>query len=201
MSRHRDHVQQVLEMAKFNYVKDGYLAPTLLMCGRRDALVVMMAPSPELAPNFARVAGALYCTRRTTDLVVNIVEAWGRAYPKDGSEVENLRHGDLGRAAEAGDPNVYTVLVIQAVDTHDSAEDVTVTYTVDGPEAGSEMWVEGEAEGRMPEMMRDALHAARSITVPPEMDTQVALEVMATLGLVDAALEPLVWEEGGTTAS
>lgn len=189
-------------MAKLNYERDGHLVPTLLLSGPRDALLVMMAPSEDLAPNFARAAAFLATTRRDTDLVVNIVEAWGRSYAQDeGKEaLKTVRHGDLGRAAEAGDPNVYTVLVIQAVDPKDRSQDLTVTYNADGPEAGKDLWVEGAAEGRMPEMMRDALRAARSVIIPPDVDTQVALEILVEAGLIDAALEPIVWEEG-TAAS
>lgn len=201
MSKHRQHIENLLAMAVANHERDGYLAPTLIIDGPRDALLVGMEASPDLSPNFATAAGILLTTRRDTEVVVTIVEAWGRAFPEYQDEPEGLppdfRHGDLGKMAEAGDPEVYTTLVVQAVDVKDPSQDLTATYNVDGKDAGHTAWMEGKVEGRMSEYMREAISRARTTIVPPNLDTNAALGVLLGSRVVAFAAEPLMWDEVG----
>jgi len=196
-SRHQAHVERLLAGAIQNFNDDGYLAPTLILSGPRDALVVRMGPNQDLAPAFAEVAMILAATRRDTDLVVCIVEAWTRSYSQEDGEKarESLRHGDMARAHEAGDPNIHTCLVVQGVDVMNDADDVSVTRTVDGPDAGQELWHEGPALGRMPEMMRDALRIAKQTVLPPAVTTNDLVEVLIGLDQVAFVVEPIFWRE------
>jgi hypothetical protein len=181
----RSVAESYAELARANFEKDGELSPVLIMHGETKSAICSIKMNEDMPMAYGRVL-ALGAGIVKPSYIVTITEVWAKMYrrvddPKEAKRIaDSVQRGDLGRAAEAGDPEVRTALMTIAW-SMDPRRAVSVIDTVLDDKTYDRMVTVGENDGHMADCVIEGWKFGLRMEPPPE---EVPDELLAvTLGL------------------
>lgn len=191
------------EAAIANFGKDGELTPAILLMGQDQELVCSVLPilKPETngMPGALGKVGMMFGMLFDARWIALISETWMYSTKGD-EEPPQVRRGELGERAEAGDTTVHTGLLISVYDLDDIDRSHTLTYDTDANYERHDS--EGVHEGEIGDTVRwlaEAMPLAKKNRPPgkPPFELVRALAQALIEKMDDVVAAALVYGEGG----